>query len=99
MVVTALRQRCYQAVEVGGAVDDHWSCATVFQCAARAGRQLGPQVPADSARTNEAQKGYAGIRRQPLGLLVGFGKEDLTPLGRQTRIMKQSYKIDAGQWG
>jgi hypothetical protein len=44
------------------------------------------------------RKAYAGIRRQPLGLLVGFGKEDLTPLGRQTRLMKQSYEIDAGQW-
>src|SRR5271156_6140342 len=97
MVVTALGQRFDQAVKVGTAVDDHWSCSTVFQRATRPGRQLGPEIPTDPARTNEAQEGYAGIRRKRLSQLVGFGKEDLTPPSRQTSLVKQSYEIDAGQ--
>ena len=54
-------------------------------------------MPANSARADEAQKGDPRIGRERLGELVGFGKKNLTPIGRQPGLVKQAYKLQAGE--
>ena len=64
MVVAALDHRLDDLVEVGAAVDDRRRGAAMLQRAARAGRQLAVQIPADPCRADEAQEGDARIGRQ-----------------------------------
>ena len=54
-------------------------------------------MPANSARADETQKGDPGIGHERLGELVGLGKENLTPAGRQPGLMQQAYQIQAGE--
>src|SRR5438309_260957 len=56
MVIATLRQRLDQPVEIGAPVDDPRRSAAVLQRATRSRRQLGPQRPADAARTDKAEE-------------------------------------------
>jgi len=97
MVKPTFRQRFDEPVEFGTAVDDCRRGAAVLQRASRSRWQFGPEIPADAARTDETQKGDAGIGRERLCELVGLGKKSMALIGRQPGLVKQACEIHAGE--
>lgn len=85
MVKPAFRQRFDEPVEFGTAVDDCRRGAAVLQRASRSRWQFGPEILADAARTDETQKGDAGIGRERLCELVGLGKKSMALIGAAAR--------------
>jgi hypothetical protein len=59
--------------------------------------QLRAEMPAHSARADEAQERDAGIGRECFGKRVGLGKESLTPALRQSGFTEQVDEFNAGE--
>ena len=79
-------------VKIGVPVDYHGGAAAMLQCASRSRRQLGAEMPANLARTDEVEKLRSGNRSPATGQAHWSPEETFGIWDRQPRLVHQGNK-------